>query len=92
MLLSFGLRRYLRDRFQVAALELPTWNLSQNLQPHLSSEHLNILRFTLDLSDLIKFARYTPSDAEAQKLFTNARQLVHATHATGAEAQPPAAA
>lgn len=92
VLLSFGLRRYLRDRFQVAALELPTWAISQHLQPHLSSEPLTILRFTLDLSDLIKFARYTPTDAEAQKLFTNARQLIYATHTVGAESHPPAAA
>jgi hypothetical protein len=31
------------------------------------------------LSDLIKFARYTPKEQEAMKLFADARQLVQAT-------------
>jgi hypothetical protein len=82
VLLSFGVRRYLRDRFQVPALEVPTWALMAPLQPHLSDELMGIVRQTLDRSDLIKFARYVPTDAEATQLFNDARRLVHST-------QPP---
>lgn len=77
VLLSFGVRRYLRDRFNVAALELPTTVLTQQLYEHLPTERLQTLRMTLNLSDIIKFARYTPKDSEAYQLFTNARQIVH---------------
>jgi len=78
-LLSFGVRRYLRDRFQVPALEVPTWRLMAHLQGHLGDELMSIVRQTLDRSDLIKFARYVPSDAEAQQLFDDARRLIRST-------------
>ncbi len=79
VLLSFGLRRYLRDRFQVPALELPTWNLVLLLRNHLTKEQQATLHRTLTFSDLIKFARYNPKEQEAMKLFADARQLVQAT-------------
>jgi hypothetical protein len=79
VLLSFGLRRYLRDRFQVPALESPTWNLVLLLRNHLTREQQISLQRTLTLSDLIKFARYNPKEQEAMKLFADARQLVQAT-------------
>ncbi len=95
VLLSFGLRRYLRDRFQVPALEVPTWQLIALLQTPLSAEQRTALQRTLTLSDLIKFARYVPSENEATQLFTNARQLVTATQpqepSAASEAQPPSA-
>lgn len=79
VLLSFGLRRYLRDRFQVPALELPTWHLLSLLRNQLTKEQQKTLHYTLILSDLIKFARYSPKETEAMQLFSNARQLVQAT-------------
>jgi len=79
VLLSFGLRRYLRDRFQVPALELPTWNLVLLLRNQLTREQQISLQRTLTLSDLIKFARYNPKEQEAMKLFADARQLVQET-------------
>ncbi len=79
VLLSFGLRRYLRDRFQVPALELPTWQLLSSMASTLSNEHRTMLHRTLTLSDLIKFARYVPKENEATELFGNARQFVTAT-------------
>jgi len=79
VLLSFGLRRYLRDRFQVPALELPTWHLLFLLQNQLTKEQQKTLHHTLILSDLIKFARYNPKETEAMRLFTNAKQLVQTT-------------
>ncbi|MEZ8216667.1 hypothetical protein B0813_000204 [Candidatus Fervidibacteria bacterium JGI MDM2 SSWTFF-3-K9] len=85
VLLSFGLRRYLRDRFQVPALELPTWNLVLLLRNQLTKEQQISLQRTLTLSDLIKFARYSPKEQEAMKLFADARQLVQTTQI--AEAQ-----
>ncbi|MFA0782889.1 hypothetical protein [Fervidibacter sacchari] len=85
VLLSFGLRRYLRDRFQVPALELPTWNLVLLLRNQLTKEQQISLQRTLTLSDLIKFARYNPKEQEAMKLFADARQLVQTTQI--AEAQ-----
>ncbi|MFN4180215.1 MAG: BatD family protein [Armatimonadota bacterium] len=79
ILLSFGLRRYLRDRFQVPALELPTWHLLSMLQNQLTREQQRILHHTLILSDLIKFARYNPKETEAVSLFSSAKHLVQTT-------------
>lgn len=85
VLLSFGLRRYLRDRFQVPALELPTWHLLFLLQNQLTKEQQKTLHQTLNLSDLIKFARYSPKETEAMSLFTNAKNLVQTTHVPESE-------
>ncbi|MER3501126.1 MAG: hypothetical protein C4295_06535 [Candidatus Fervidibacterota bacterium] len=93
VLLSFALRRYLRDRLGLPALEMPSWHLLAYLQPHLSGEQRTALQHTLTLSDLIKFARYTPKDTEARQLFAQARQLVSATQPQEApatvETSPP---
>jgi len=91
VLLSFGLRRYLRDRFQVPALELPTWNLVLLLRNHLTREQQMSLQRTLTLSDLIKFARYNPKEQEAAKLFANARQLVQTTQISETQQEKPPA-
>lgn len=85
ILLSFGLRRYLRDRFQIPALELPTWHLLSLLKNQLASEQQKTLHHTLILSDLIKFARYNPKETEAVSLFSNAKQLVQSTQISEAE-------
>lgn len=77
LVLSYALRRYLRDRFRVAALELPTNAVIRHLQTDFTGDWLKVLRFTLDLSDLIKFARYAPTEEEATRLFDSARQIVH---------------
>lgn len=79
VLLSFGLRRYLRDRYQIPALELPTWHLLFLLRNQLTNEQQKTLHHTLVLSDLIKFARYNPKETEAMGLFSNAKQLVQTT-------------
>lgn len=79
ILLSFGLRRYLRDRFQVPALELPSRHLVSMLQNQLTRQQQATLYRSLTLSDLIKFARYNPKEQEALKLFSDARQLVQET-------------
>jgi len=44
VLLSFGLRRYLRDRLGLPALEMPSWHLLAYLQPHLSGEQRTALQ------------------------------------------------
>ncbi len=88
ILLSFGLRRYLRDRFQVPALELPSWHLTLALRNQLSREQQGVLQRTLMLSDLIKFARYDPKETEALQLFANSRQLVQAIQARFQEGKP----
>lgn len=85
ILLSFGLRRYFRDRFQVPALEFPTWHLIFALRNQLSREQQAVLQRTLTLSDLIKFARYNPKEAEALQLFVDARKLIQETQVTERE-------
>lgn len=91
ILLSFGLRRYLRDRFQVPALELPTWHLLFLLQNQLTKEQQKTLNQTLVLSDLIKFARYNPKENEAMRLFADAKHLVLTTQPSEPEQSPTSA-
>lgn len=87
ILLSFGLRRYLRDRFQVPSLELPTRSLVLSLRNHLNREQQEVLYRTLTLSDLIKFARYNPERREAMRLFADARMIVQTTQPIETEGQ-----
>ena len=59
------LRTYLEDRFQILALELPTYDILQNLKnKNLQKENLTMLSAILQRADLAKYAKSKPTDSE----------------------------
>ena len=59
------LRTYLEERFQILALELPTYDILQNLKNrNLQKEDLIMLTTILQRADLAKYAKSKPTDSE----------------------------
>ena len=59
------LRTYLEDRFQILALELPTYDILQSLRDKgMQSEDLHTLTTILQRADLAKYAKSKPTDSE----------------------------
>tara|TARA_B100001964_G_scaffold92236_1_gene103529 strand:+ start:22 stop:906 length:885 start_codon:yes stop_codon:yes gene_type:complete len=59
------LRAYLEERFQILALELPTYDILQNLKNrNLQKEDLIMLTTILQRADLAKYAKSKPTDSE----------------------------
>ena len=59
------LRTYLEERFQILALELPTYDILQNLKNRdLQKEDLIMLTAILQRADLAKYAKSKPTDSE----------------------------
>lgn len=59
------LRTYLEKRFQILALELPTFDIIKNLEKKgVSNDNLQILTTLLERADLAKFAKSKPIDVE----------------------------
>ncbi|MCS7223953.1 MAG: BatD family protein [Armatimonadetes bacterium] len=79
ILLSYALRRYCEQRFEVPALETPTDQLLQVIGKRLRADQESVLAFVLDISDLAKFARYLPTETEASKMFSDSEELVRST-------------
>jgi len=59
------LRSYLENRFQILALELPTFEIIKNLENKgINSDDLQLLSTLLQRADLAKFAKSKPIDVE----------------------------
>ena len=59
------LRTYLEDRFQILALELPTYDILQSLRNKgMQSEDLHTLTTILQRADLAKYAKSKPTNSE----------------------------
>ncbi|MBI5416079.1 MAG: hypothetical protein HZA29_04615 [Candidatus Omnitrophica bacterium] len=79
--LSDIIRRYFEERFEIRAPEMTSEEFLVSLRgfPQLSGAANNILKEFLDSCDMVKFARYLPQAAEAQKTTLLGRRLVDET-------------
>ena len=74
------LRGYIEERFKVPALERTTDELMLELNlSAMSAGHREQLRNLLQLADMVKFAKWSPSPTENEQLLAGTRQLVHGT-------------
>ncbi len=79
-LVSDCMRIYMEKRFDVPMMERTTAEIQAglkevNLNPSIAGQYMSLL----DISDLVKFSKYTPEVASAYGLVTSARQIVQAT-------------
>ncbi len=79
--LSGCLRRYLENRFHLRApwLSSEEFLLKAKTSPLLTTEQKNLLQGFLTLCDMVKFAKYGSSAAEAQNSFVIVRNFIEQT-------------
>lgn len=78
--LSFILRRYLEQRFYIRAMEETTTEiLNSLLEVNVGMKHQDMAKQVLELSDLVKFAKYIPDGKETQGAIQSTRELIEQT-------------
>lgn len=78
------IRTYIEGVFDVASRELPSSEILHLMQPLLKDkkEMLSVLRQMLELSDLVKFAKASPSIEENELSLRNAYSFIEGTRPT----------
>ena len=89
---SDAVRMYLEERFQLRAPERTTEEFLRDLQKTsaLTAPQKESLGAFLDQCDLMKFARFEPTEAALRELHESALRLVHETQHDLAVTTPPA--
>jgi hypothetical protein len=78
--LSVGLRQYLENRFQFSALDRTTAELlGEFRRNNFSLDLTSLLRDFFDNSDLVKFAKFTPTENEVAQDLLRVKQVVTQT-------------
>ncbi|KPJ49420.1 MAG: hypothetical protein AMJ41_03050 [candidate division Zixibacteria bacterium DG_27] len=78
--LSEIVKRYLERRFPIAAVDMTTYEIKQNMRKaRFESWLYERSRDFLESADLVKFAKYIPSSEEIENDFASARYIVEET-------------
>lgn len=78
--LSEIVKRYLERRFRIAAVDMTTYEIKQNMRKaRFDSWLYERSRDFLESADLVKFAKYIPSSEEIENDFSSARYIVEET-------------
>lgn len=77
--LTFIIREYVENKFDVKALELTTDEIVGGLKPHLEMGHLSQLKIILQVADLVKFAKSKPKVDIHQEFMDKALNFVRET-------------
>jgi len=74
------IRRYIEGRYQVPAMERTTTELLDDLRGiGVEVDHVELIAAFLERCDLVKFAKYQPSEEEHRDTVERARQIVDLT-------------
>ncbi len=79
--LTYTLREYLENRYELQALEATSPDIIKDLQ-RLKLDEEGILRAVLNTADMVKFAKATPAEAVHLQALTQVRDFVTATKYT----------
>ena len=78
--LSEILRRYLSDRYQIAAMEYTTTELIDSLNVlKLEHENIRLVRVLFEECDMVKFAKFIPESHRQKLSIQEAREIVEIT-------------
>jgi len=87
--LSDIIRHYVEGRYFVVALELTTAELIEDLQEaNVEPEHVQLIHTFLKRCDLVKFAKYVPTDSEISQDVESAFRIVDETKLVYEEVEP----
>lgn len=74
------IRKYIEGRYYIVALEMTSTELIQNMREvEIEDEIIDAVHDFVSLSDLVKFAKYTPGEEENQLIVQAAYDLVNRT-------------
>lgn len=75
------LRIYLDDRFSIIAIEMTTQEILSQIRDceFINKESFSLLKEVLEYSDLVKFAKYTPTSHLSEKCMQDAIEFVNNT-------------
>lgn len=75
-------REYLEGQFEINAVEMTTDDILEEVKPlHFSSESYAKLKDTMELADLVKFAKFTTSSLENDVAMNNMTDFVNESYA-----------
>ena len=78
--ISSILRNYLENRYKFIAAELTTYDLKIEVDKYVTdSEIIKYLSKFLDLTDLVKFAKFVPLESELKELFESGKEFIEKT-------------
>jgi len=78
--ISSILRNYLENRYKFIAAELTTYDLKIEVEKYVEErEILKYLSKFLDLTDLVKFAKFVPLEGELKQLFESGKEFIEKT-------------
>lgn len=74
------LRKYIEARFKIVALDRTTWELYQEMRSRrIERAHADKIRDFLEDCDLVKFAKYIPTQKETEEIYAKAEEIVKIT-------------
>ena len=73
------IREYVGDRYNILAMESTTYEIIDKLKDKLTTEQTTKLRKTLEIADLVKFAKAKPPVEINQEFMDDAVQFVRET-------------
>jgi hypothetical protein len=75
-------REYIEGQFGVNAVEMTTDDILEEVKPlHFSSETYNKLKETMEVADLVKFAKYSSSNLESENAMNSMTDFVNGSYA-----------
>lgn len=75
--LTYTIREYLENRYEINALESTTDEITQTLKQHnFSQEHESDLKEILQIADLVKFAKAKPTEDLNESFLVKAKEFV----------------
>ena len=86
-------REYIEGQFGVNAVEMTTDDILEEIKPlHFSKEAYNKLKDTMEVADLVKFAKYSATTLESDTALTSMTEFVNETYTQYQEQQAKQAA
>lgn len=74
------IRRYIEGRYFIIALEMTTFELIENLKAaEIEDETVQLIQQFLEICDLVKFAKYKPTEEESSSTLNKAYEIVQRT-------------
>ena len=74
-------REYIEGQFGVNAVEMTTDDILEEIKPlHFSKEAYDKLKDTMEVADLVKFAKYSASSFESDTALTNMTEFVNVSY------------
>ena len=75
-------REYIEGQFGVNAVEMTTDDILEEIKPlHFSQETYGKLKETMEVADLVKFAKYSTSNLESENAMTSMTEFVNESYA-----------